>query len=91
MLFVALGTPRTGGFAEGTKRRMEWQYPEGMRPIAEYWLQIPAPNVISVFEADSAGPIMAIIAAWDDLFAWTVTPAVTAEEGLNMAAKMMQG
>jgi len=34
---------------------------------------------------------MATIAAWDDLFTWTVTPAITAEEGLKIAAKMMQG
>ena len=91
MLFVALGTPRTGNLAEATKRRVEWQYPEGARPVAEYWLQIPEPSVISVFEADSIAPIMATIAAWDDLFTWTVTPAITAEEGLKIAAKMMQG
>lgn len=91
MLFVALGTPRTGNLAEGTKRRMEWQYPEGSRPVAEYWLQIPDPSVIAVFEADSIAPIMATVAAWDDLFSWIVTPAVTAEEGLKIAAQMMQG
>ena len=46
---------------------------------AEYWLQASDPAVVAIFEADSVAPII------------TVVPAVTAEEGLQLAQQMMQG
>jgi hypothetical protein len=69
---------------------MEWQPPEGIRPVAEYWLQTNNPKVIFIAEADSIAPIMAMSAAWDDVFDVTVVPAITAEEGLKLASKMIQ-
>ena len=91
MLFVALGKVRSGTTRERVARRMEWKYPEGMRLIAEYWLQTSDPNVIVIAEADSIGPIMAATAQWDDVFDITVVPAVTAEQGMELAKAMMQG
>ena len=91
MLFVSLLKVRSGTTRERMTRRVGWQYPDGMRPVAEYWLQTPDPAVISVAEADSIAPIMAVVAQWDDFFDISVFPAVTAEEGLQLAQQMMQG
>jgi len=91
MLFVALLKPKAGTPQERIARRLKWQYPAGVRPIAEYWLQASDPDVVGVFEADSIAPIMAITVEWGDVFDITVVPAITAEEGLTLAQQMMQG
>ncbi len=91
MLFATLLKVRAGTTKERIARRAQWQYPEGMRVIAEYWLQTTDPAAITISEADSIAPIMAAVAAWDDVFDITVVPAVTAEEGLRLAQQMMQG
>ena len=84
-----LASPRGASFKEAIPRRLQWSPPEGVRPVAEYWLMTPKPTTIAIFEADDVGPIMAIAADWDDLYAITVVPAVTAEQGMEMAKKMM--
>jgi hypothetical protein len=89
MLFVALGKVRAGTVQERTARRLEWRYPEGAKVVAEYWLQTQDPNVITVFEADTIAPIMAATTPWDDVFDFTIVPAVSAEEGLEIARHMM--
>jgi hypothetical protein len=89
MLFVAMLTPSAGTAQERLTRRLQWKYPEGIRVVAEYWLQTPDPSVIAVFEADAVAPIMAATTPWDDLADITVVPAVTAEEGLRLAQQMM--
>ena len=89
MLFVALGKGRAGTVQERTARRLEWQYPEGAHVVAEYWLQTQDPNVITVFEADSIAPIMAATSPWDDVFDFTIVPAVSAEEGMEIARRLM--
>jgi hypothetical protein len=91
MLFVALLKATASTTQERTARRAQWQYPEGVKPVAEYWLQSADPTVVAIFEADSVAPIMATIADWGDVFDITVVPAVTAEEGLQLAQQMMQG
>ncbi len=91
MLFVALLKATAGTTNERTARRAQWQYPEGIQPVAEYWLQTADPTVVSIFEADSVAPIMATLAEWGDVFDISVFPAVTAEEGLQLAQQMMQG
>jgi len=75
--------------AESMKRRTEWKEPQGLKPIAEYWLQTNSPRVIAIFEADNIAPIMEANGAWNDLFDINVVPAVTAEEGLKLASQMM--
>ena len=90
MLFVALAKVRAGTRQERIARRLEWQYPEGARLVAEYWLQIDDPQIISVLEADSVAPLMAAVSAWDDVFELTVVPAITAEEGLQLAMQKVQ-
>jgi hypothetical protein len=88
MLFVALLKAKGGTIAERTTHRAGWQYPEGVKPVAEYWLQTGDPGVISVFEAESIEPIMAITTEWGDEFDITVVPAITGEEGLALAQQM---
>jgi hypothetical protein len=88
MLFVVLGNVRAGTTQERVGRRLKWSYPHGARLIAEYWLQTPAPNLITIVEADDIAPIMAGTSAWDDVYSFTVVPAVTAEQGLEIAKRM---
>ena len=91
MLFVLLLKVRAGTSRERLARRMQWQPPEGVRQVAEYWLQTSDPHIIVIVEADSVAPLMAVTATWDDVFDVTVVPAITAEEGLQLAQQMMQG
>jgi hypothetical protein len=91
MLFVALLKSTASTPKERMARRVQWQYPEGMEPIAEYWPQTADLGVISIFETESIAPIMATLAEWDDVFDITVVPAVTAEEGLQLVQQMAQG
>jgi hypothetical protein len=91
MLFVALLEVTGGTPAERIARRAEWQYPEGIKPIAEYWLQTDDHQVVSVFEADDNAPIFALTAQWGDVVNIKVVPAVTGEQGLKLAQQMMQG
>jgi hypothetical protein len=88
MLFVALGNVRAGTTRERVGRRLQWNYPEGIRVIGEYWLQTPSPQIVSICEADSIASLMAATSAWDDVISWTVVPAVTAEEGMELARQM---
>ncbi len=62
---------------------------EGIHAVAEYWLQTSDPNVIAIFETDSITQIMQAETAWDDVFDISVFPAITAEEGMELAKKMM--
>jgi hypothetical protein len=61
VLFVALLKTRPGStFQEGGTRRLEWEYPEGVNVLAEYWLETDSPRVVSVMETDSMAPFGAI-------------------------------
>ena len=84
MLFAALLKAHPGTVQERAARRVEWQHPEEIQVVAEYWLQTSHPQVIAIFEADHVGEIMGMTAAWTDVFDITVVPAVTAEEGLQL-------
>ena len=70
-------------------RRVEWEYPEGVRLIAEYWLTAADPHVVIVVETDDAFKIMMAITQWDDLFDITYYPAITAEEGIKKFSEVL--
>ncbi len=53
---------------------MQWDYPEGVKPVAECRLQTDDPSVISVVELDNVGPLTALRMAWDDLFEIQASP-----------------
>jgi len=89
MLFVVVGKPKAASSGkERIARRMSWEYPAGMRVIAEYWPMSTEIAVITVAEADSVPSIMTAIVDWDDVFDLTVLPAMTAEQGLELAGQM---
>jgi hypothetical protein len=85
MLFVAMGKVKTGSSQERIARRAQWQYPEGMQVVTEYWPVGGEYSVITVAEADNIAPITAAITAWEDVLDITVTPPLTVEEGLRLA------
>jgi len=90
MLFVALYSPKPGTTpAQALPRRMEWKPPQGMKPVAEYWLPNITPHVIVIFEADNYATIMAANMPWADIFDFSVFPAITGEEGIKLAKQMM--
>lgn len=88
MLFVTLGTAKSSSTKERVGRRAGWKYPEGLKVVAEYWLMRPDPVLVLVSEADSPEPILAALADWDDVMDISVTPAVTAEQGIAAAARL---
>jgi hypothetical protein len=92
MLFVALLKPRgTTTFQEGVARRMQWDYPEGVRVLGEYWLETETPRVISIMEAQSMDVFGQIRMYWGDMFEIEVFPAMTGEQGMEMARQAMSG
>jgi hypothetical protein len=90
MLFVSLGSVRAGTDKERVARRMQWSYPPGLKVIAEYWLMTDSPKVVSIAEADDPAALTAATSDWDDVFSFTIVPAVTAEQGLQMAKQVMK-
>ena len=91
-MFVALLKTRgTSTFQEGVARRMQWDYPEGVRVLGEYWLETEYPRVISIMEADSMDAFGQIRMHWNDMFEIEIFPAVTGEQGMEMAKRTMSG
>jgi hypothetical protein len=88
MLFVSVGKALPGDARPVIARRVKWNYPAGVKVIAEYWVQNPDMTVISVIETDSIAPILATNTEWSDSFSWTVAPAITAEDGIAMFKSM---
>jgi hypothetical protein len=91
MLFVSLLKMKAGTPQEAIARRAQWQYPQGINVIGEYWPDSADAAVVTIFEAEDNGPIFALVADWGDIFEIDVHPAVTAEQGLQMAQQMMAG
>ena len=92
MMFVALLKTRGNNtFQEGVARRMQWDYPEGVRVLGEYWLETESPRVVSVMEADGMEAFGQIRMHWNDMFEIEVFPAVTGERGMEMARQAMSG
>jgi hypothetical protein len=90
MEYVALLTFRSSVTAAerdaAFMRRASWQYPNGIRPIAEYWPAASGPQVVSIFSTDTFSTVLEIILEWEDVFDIDVYPAVSAEEGLKIGA-----
>jgi hypothetical protein len=81
---------KAGTMQERIVRRAQWEFPEGMNVLAEYWPLGGEYSVITIVEGDSVARMMAAIIAWDDVFDFTITPAVTAKDGLCLAQQMMK-
>ncbi len=83
MLLAVVMRAEPGTLNERYARRLQWQYPQGITPVAEYWIHSSELSVFAVVEAESAEPLAAMRMEWDDLFEIDVFPVVTAEEGLE--------
>ncbi len=70
-------------------RRAAWQYPKGVRVIAEYWPLSSAVTVVTIFAADSFEQVMELELEWSDVFDIDVHPAVAADEGLRIGADVV--
>jgi hypothetical protein len=69
-------------------RRATWQYPAGVKVIAEYWPLSAATTVVAIFSADEFAAVMEVVFSWNDVFEIDVHPAVSAEEGLATGAEI---
>lgn len=72
-------------------RRAQWKWPEGTKPVAEFWSTGSAPLVYSVFEASDIAAIWRAAADWNDVFEITIMPVMTAEQGLKMGPGILAG
>jgi hypothetical protein len=88
MEFVAFLRPRPSSSAAerdaSLGRRAAWKYPDGIRLIAEYWPLSSDVQVVSIFEAEKFESVMELAFEWNDVWDISVSPAVSAEEGLRM-------
>jgi hypothetical protein len=65
-------------------RRAGWEFPAGIRVIAEYWPLAADLQVVAVFSSDDIAAVWELVAEWDDVFDIDVSPAVSAEDGLRI-------
>lgn len=89
MLFVSLMRLREGKMQSAMAQRMQWEYPEGIKLVGEYWLATNDPKVISIYEADNPDSVNDLQVTWDDAFDIKIFPATTAEEGMAWIKNMM--
>ena len=69
-------------------RRTTWQYPDGIRLIAEYWPMSGDVQVVSIFSSDSIAALLELEFEWGDVFDIDISPAVSAEEGLRIGPEV---
>ncbi len=69
-------------------RRASWEYPSGIRVIAEYWPMAADVQVVTIFSADDIAPVWELVAEWEDVFDVDVSPAVSAEDGLRIGPEV---
>lgn len=89
MLFVVImhqHVPNT----ELIERRMQWDYPEGVRVLGEYWLEGSVASAVAIVEADTYAQLFAVTSAWDDIVDIDIAPAISAEEGMALARAMTE-
>lgn len=70
-------------------RRAQWEFPENLKVIGEYWPVGDDPAVVTIVETDDVAAFMELEFTWSDVFQFTVTPAVTAEEGLKLGPDLL--
>jgi hypothetical protein len=70
-------------------RRAAWTYPKGVRVIAEYWPMSSSVQVVTIFSTDDFAPVMETVLQWSDVFDIDVSPAISAEEGLQVGAEVI--
>jgi hypothetical protein len=71
-------------------RRAQWQYPNNMKVLGEYWPVGNDPAVLVIAETADYEPLMEISLNWSDLFDIRVTPAIDPVAGAQLGAAIMQ-
>jgi len=89
MLYVILMKAREGKLKDAIARRLQWNPPEGMQVLGEYWVQSAEISCIAIFEGDHIAPMLEFECTWEDVFEITFIPAVSAQDGMEVAKKMM--
>jgi hypothetical protein len=69
-------------------RRTTWNYPSGIRPIAEYWPMSSDVQVVTIFSSDDIAAVWEVVAEWEDVFDIDVSPAISAEDGLKVGPEV---
>ena len=88
-MFVTIGKAKAASTTkQRVARRVNWKYPAGLKVVGEYWLQSNDPTLIAILETQDVGALMSAVADWDDAFDLTVLPAMTADQGLQLAKQM---
>lgn len=72
----------------GLARRAGWDYPEGMKLIAEYWPMSAGPQVVSIFSTDDPATLLQLELEWNDVFDINIYPALSAEDGLKIGMEV---
>jgi hypothetical protein len=89
MLFVTVGREKAGSTTKSrVARRVNWKYPQGVRVLGEYWLLSSDPALIMIAESENVASLMMGLAEWDDLLDMTIMPALSSEQGLELAKQM---
>jgi Domain of unknown function (DUF3303) len=65
-------------------RRTSWEYPAGIKVIAEYWPMAADVQVVAIFSSDDVAAIWELEAEWNDVFDIDISPAVSADDGLRI-------
>ncbi len=88
MQYVSLLKARRGDSKETLMRRASWSYPEGLRLIAEYWMNAGSLMVIAVYEADDLTVVHEITSKWSDIFEITTATAIPVEKAMRFAERL---
>lgn len=72
-------------------RRATYEFPPGMKLVAEYWSPKQRPTVVAIYEADDVIPLMLNTTNWSDGFEIDVFPVIEWTEGLEKLQKVFGG
>ena len=69
-------------------RRAGWDYPSGIRVVAEYWPMAADIQVVTIFSADDIAAVWELVAEWEDVFDIDISPAISADDGLKVGPEV---
>jgi hypothetical protein len=72
-------------------RRADYEFPEGISLIGEYWTSKGSPAVLAIFEDDDAAALMINAVTWMHTFHTDVFPVNMWEKGLETLTKHLRG
>ncbi len=71
-------------------RRTEWDHPDSVEVLGEWWPASSSTAVVVAFETDDYEEIMEIDLTWGDAFEIEMSPAVTPDEGLELGPRILE-